>query len=1776
MSENRLQILFEVNLGNAIADIGRMESSLKNLDQYSGSAQKSLDGFAKTNLSGLSGSLDTISTSFGKVADGMQKMGAAMTIVSAGAGLFAKSSLDAYAQLEKQIQYDTSLLGGGKAEYEELLALSKELGSTTPFNSTDIAAGIESLAAAGYKMDEIKAAMGTVTEMSIATGEPLQNNADIIVNTLSQFNKSADQAERFADVLATGANESTASVKDFGESFKYTGSILNLTNHSIEEGSAALAVMANNGIKGTMAGTGLNQMLTRLAKQTPKGAAVLEKYGLTPDDINPATHSLEELFKTLNETGIQDNLADLKTLFGDEAAPKVATLINDESVEKYKTILNKMVNESAGANKKMADDQKQTLDYALQQIGESYEQVKLRVGEGLKPIVMDLRDFLVQNGDMIQDFFGNAVEGLTPLVNTFLDAVKGAMEWFNGLPKDMQSKIAGAAGIGTALTAIGGPLLLLGSLPVRAIQDIAGGVASLIRNITGASKAATEIEALTKAIQGLSGANVIDATIISDGGAGDKKGKNTLGKQALSMADETLLAADVLSDSGSSFLYAGEKYEKDLKKTKEKIKTASYWDKINAESSYVGVGDDLLGTDKSTVTLQKKAKAIESSFDIVDAAMVGSMLGSEVSTVKFERNTNKIKESVGDVADVLDTKKSKIVDSIDLLEDAFSLDALSKKGTVKLPISEVIDELDELPGKGNKITNAFKNVGSSIGSSISGIGSQAKTALSGVKSEMLLVGSSAATELTAMLSTLPGIGLAIAAAAGVGIAAYMTNFGDFRTNVNDIMSDLGNAASNIQTGNYREAGRNCAQAFADGLESVVDLAATTITSIPSFVVAVDEMSQGFDAALSEMAQGFGAGIRGIVDTAVSDFGTALSGATVDASRFIGNIITQLKSGDWVGAGISIADAVGSAINGASVSIDGFLNGIKSQIDNFDWQGALTSSLMNMVLPGSGLYGGLVKDIAAGYVNPDKTGTSNQKSFEYANKSGWVDSHQANQINEAAGTFNEAVQKYADANDLTYANALKLYEGSEKTAASIDAQFGSSGKPVEVTGEVDIKTGDGSKSSEEKPWEKATNWDDWSNLGGSLEDWNNRMSDEADAVESSSSSTTKSAGKKKAATEKVIESFDAATSKEEALADVIDKYGSIDAAKKAVESISIGDKEYKLGTKDGSPVLNAANDYTKAFEKKANDLQKGIGVIEQYVSGTSFQDALNKTLDRYGTEFQGQIKIGNALYDVAKKATGDSFDENGNFNEWSFYLKGANDLAKEQIEKLDNIATGETYKSGDKKGQAKTKEMSAEEWAKQYGVVRKATEGQEDLTGSVKDSTTALDKASDAYKKQLYTFEDGSQKWMTSAEAVQQWGFDPLKESGSKSAEELDKLASSAAGVDINAMFREIIGKADLGGIIAEALKDNANMSIGRNADADERKSFIDSKENTFYSEAASKAAEMFAWSQYKGSNDQDTLDSIKTELGALYVQYVKGLPMQNQSYGYARNQEVRDSLTGSEEHAMDLLAQEFIQKINSGKYEVQRYDELGNEKELKGPWSQQDRYALVEVGKSIETTGTEAKTTTPQINTLNSAFEKIGLTGSGLTNVLSNVNQSLSDHRASILESQDYLSKYNQAAGENTKYTQKQEQQTNTLMNSLGMLGTAQDMYNNYMSDGVLDATEASHVQQALAQATKLMGDAGVTAQGGISGLPGALQALASAAQAAMSAIQAAISQAQSAASAAANTYTLATAPKGKYPTMQPGTPTNFNINVSGNTFPSGTKPGDVMRDINGMLRITA
>ncbi|HWQ62908.1 MAG TPA: hypothetical protein VN429_00730, partial [Methanospirillum sp.] len=158
----------------------------------------------------------------------------------------------------------------------------------------------------------------------------------------------------------------------------------------------------------------------------------------------------------------------------------------------------------------------------------------------------------------------------------------------------------------------------------------------------------------------------------------------------------------------------------------------------------------------------------------------------------------------------------------------------------------------------------------------------------------------------------------------------------------------------------------------------------------------------------------------------------------------------------------------------------------------------------------------------------------------------------------------------------------------------------------------------------------------------------------------------------------------------------------------------------------------------------------------------------------------------------------------------------------------------------------------------------------------------------------------------------------------------------------------------------------------------------------------------------------------------------------------------------------------------------------------------------------------------------------------------------------------------NSSIGQNTPLTQQAASQTLDLTLAYGKIQDAQNQYTKYMSDGSLSAEEAANMNSRLSDINKLLGDSGITAQSGVSGLPPALQNLGSVALAAVNQINSAISQANAAinkassiVSAAQSLYNSAVSTSAK----SSGS-TVINNNVTGNTFSKQTTASDLISDM--------
>ena len=227
-------------------------------------------------LNSMIGSFPKLSSGIGKFA-GAMSMGANATKPLAGA-ILAGASIAA--DFEKQMSAVNSVMMADEATKARLEKKAKELGATTKFTATEAAQGMEMLAMAGFKEQQIMSAIGGTLSLAAAGSLGLAQASEITGNVLAGMGLEASKAGHVADVLAKAASDSNTSVAAMGVSFKYSAGQARSMGISLEENAYLLGAMADAGMKGSSGGTALQNMLSKIAKPTEKGAELFKKLNI--------------------------------------------------------------------------------------------------------------------------------------------------------------------------------------------------------------------------------------------------------------------------------------------------------------------------------------------------------------------------------------------------------------------------------------------------------------------------------------------------------------------------------------------------------------------------------------------------------------------------------------------------------------------------------------------------------------------------------------------------------------------------------------------------------------------------------------------------------------------------------------------------------------------------------------------------------------------------------------------------------------------------------------------------------------------------------------------------------------------------------------------------------------------------------------------------------------------------------------------------------------------------------------------------------------------------------------------------------------------------------------------------------------------------------------------------------------------------------------------------------------------------------------------------------
>lgn len=372
---------------SATPAINKINKNLEKTDKQVAKTGKT----ANKSFNGLNNTLGFMPKSIQGVIGGLKALKVALISTGIGALVVAAGSLVTLfisatkkgSEFAKQLSTLRAVSGASNEEMEALSESAKKLGSSTQFTAVEVAQLQTEYAKLGKTTPEILAATEATLDLAASLEVGLAEAATLAGSVVNSFGLQASDTQRVVDVLAKSTSSSSL---DFGlltESLKMAAPIARATGKSIEETAGLLGVLADNGVKGSLAGTGLSKVMSELNKK-----------GLT----------FEEAYSKVNNS--TDKLGVAQELVGEIGAKSLLNLANsEEAIGKLTTTLEN----SGGAAKAMADIRLDNLEGDTTKLSSAWEGFLLSLEDGDGIFTQISRAF---------------VQGLTAIISKITSAIR--------------------------------------------------------------------------------------------------------------------------------------------------------------------------------------------------------------------------------------------------------------------------------------------------------------------------------------------------------------------------------------------------------------------------------------------------------------------------------------------------------------------------------------------------------------------------------------------------------------------------------------------------------------------------------------------------------------------------------------------------------------------------------------------------------------------------------------------------------------------------------------------------------------------------------------------------------------------------------------------------------------------------------------------------------------------------------------------------------------------------------------------------------------------------------------------------------------------------------------------------------------------------------------------------------------------------------------------------------------------------------------------------------
>ena len=427
----------------AVREIAATESQLKSLE----SQMRKFGSVAAQQLEAVGAKVQNVG---GKISGA----GQAFLPVTAAVTAVGTASVKTAANFDSSMSKVRALSGANEEDFQKLRDTALAMGRDTAFSASEAADALGYMALAGWDADQSTEALPAVLNLAAASGMDLAAASDMVTDYLSAFGLEADRASYFTDLMAYAQANSNTSAQQLGEAYKNCASNLHAAGQDVETVTSLLEAMANQGLKGSEAGTAMAAVMRDITQKMEDGTIKIGETKVAVQDANgnfrDLTDILRDVEKATDGMGTAQKAAALQATFTAESTNGLNKILTEgmDTVTQYEEALRK----STGTAGDQADTMLDNLNGQLTLLKSAAENASIAIGDTL-----------------------------TPMISRLVSWVNQAVEWFNSLDDGQKQWIVTLALVAAAI----GPLLIFLGTVVTSVGSLITAAGKLHGFVTG-------------------------------------------------------------------------------------------------------------------------------------------------------------------------------------------------------------------------------------------------------------------------------------------------------------------------------------------------------------------------------------------------------------------------------------------------------------------------------------------------------------------------------------------------------------------------------------------------------------------------------------------------------------------------------------------------------------------------------------------------------------------------------------------------------------------------------------------------------------------------------------------------------------------------------------------------------------------------------------------------------------------------------------------------------------------------------------------------------------------------------------------------------------------------------------------------------------------------------------------------------------------------------------------------------------------------------------------